>query len=104
MTHADKLITIADAGFKEKINEAAFAYAKGLLQGTITTTNSNVKRFAQIVLKEITDTQSSWYNGLAYFTLSTPTELTLLSTLAQVNAQVVLVFPLFAKAHYGDIT
>lgn len=104
MLHDEKITTIADAGLRSKVSEASFQYAKGLLLGTITNVNESVKRFAQIVLKDIANDSPSWLNGIAYFTLSTNNQITLASTQAQVTTEVTTVFPFFAKAFYGDIS
>jgi hypothetical protein len=110
LIHDQKLIIIADAGFRNKVAEAALQYAKGILLGTIVQPNANVKRFAQIVLKEIAQTNPSWLDGLCYFTLSTTTSEALTSAQilaapqSAVTTEVNIVFVHYAKAHYGDIT
>ena len=104
MLHDDKITTIADKGFQSKVLEASFQYAKGIILGTIVNSNANVKRFAQIVLKDIANGNPSWLNGIAYFVLSTSNPIDLTSTLAQVTNEVTTVFPYYAKAVYGDIT
>lgn len=104
MLHDEKITTIADAGFQSKVLEASFQYAKGIILGTIVNSNANVKRFAQIVLKDIGNGTPSWLNGIAYFTLSTSNPIDLTSTQAQINTELTTAFPYFAKAVYGDIT
>lgn len=108
MIHTDKKIVIADQDFKDKILEAALQYAKRLLLGTITNPSLNVKRFGQIVLKEITVENPSWLDGLSYFTLSNNPTLTkeqaLAADQATVTAELNIIFPYFAKAWYGDIS
>lgn len=104
MLHDEKITTIADLGFQSKVLEASFQYAKGILLGTISNSNPNVKRFAQIVLKDIANGNPSWLNGIAYFVLSTSDPIDLTSTQAQVSTEVNTVFPYYAKAVYGDIS
>lgn len=104
MLHDDKITTIAEKDFQSKVLEASFQYAKGIILGTIVNSNVNVKRFAQIVLKDIANGNPSWLNGIAYFVLSTSDPIDLTSTQAQVSTEVNTVFPYYAKAVYGDIS
>lgn len=104
MLHDEKITTIADPNFRIKVSEAAFQYAKGVILGTITNSNLNVKRFAQIVLKDIALAAPSWLDGIAYFTLSTSNPIDLNSTQTQVTAELTTVFPYYAKAVYADIS
>lgn len=104
MLHDQKITTIADPDFRIKVCEGAFQEAKGIILGTIANTNDNVKRFCQIVVKEIASNSPSWLDGLAYFSLSTSTAIDLTSTQSQVSAQVAVAFPYYAKAIYGDIS
>ena len=104
MLHDEKITTIANVAFRTKVAEGSFVYAKGVLLGTIVQANENIRRFCQIVLRDIATTNPVWLDGMAYFVLSTATPITLSSTQAQVNAEVVIAFPYFAKAWYGDIT
>jgi hypothetical protein len=102
MVHENKMAALTDVGFKNKLLEAAFQYAKGVLLGT--STNDNVKRFSQIVLKDISTGGAPWIDGLGYFALSTAGNITIASTQAQVTTEINTAFPYFAKAWYGDIT
>lgn len=104
MIHEEKMIAIQTTDFRNKVAEAVLQYAKGMQLGTITNTNANVKRFSQIVLKQIAEPNPVWLDGICYFVLSTAALLTDAATQTQINTEVNIIFPHFAKVQYGDVT
>lgn len=103
--YPDYLASAKDSAFQDKIRVAAYFGAKTNVANQASSVT--VKRFSQVVITEITNTNPSWLLPLSFVILTVPelngnVSITKNSTQSQINTVMNNAYAIFAKAWYND--